>query len=852
MIEDDGLPGSARPNVFALPSETTLRFVLLVGSLIAGVLVVAESLYYIVDQDGLNAVLRTCTTQTASLTDPAEQATAMGRCQAPHERHRVLWTLATLLVAVAVGVVVVLVLPAVRRRRRHVQPLPGSLGVDEVVGDMCARLGVDRAPTTVWDPRRIGGAAEVWWNPGRPVIELSPGLVVGLRRREAGALAVLAHEAAHMRNRDLVLGATTDAAVFAFALTALLPLAVGMLVWFDGGWTTTVSAIARVALVGVAILLARAATLRSREVGADGRAAETTTTSERGAAVHERSSRMPLWRAPLHHHPSPATRSSMLATPVRLLDVGWVDGLIAGFVSFVYLPTIIRLVQAWFSGSPRQSGALVWVCALFAAPLGLWLGVVAIRIAAAGVIDGRVRNGLVLGSGMAVGALAGLLLLDEPLFLSVRPLDGGWVEAIILAVLAVALVGLAAWASAVARAHLDSGRRGPIWAILPVVAVTCFGVTIVTAKLAESWRLSRIGSSLVIRPGGDALFGAATLLWTVAATPWFTVLALAVAVLPVVARGRSGGAPRWLGATRNFEPPPRDRALLRSAIIGVVTGVVAALAFVVYDERIRSVTSSEELNSSTIGFRYILTAEFLVIGVALLGALAVSLTSRRRGVIHALFALAVAGTIGSAGVIVKLLRRLSELDWEIVRQVAGQIIPLAVVAGLAAASVLTLLTGRLSTKRTVVAGLAIVVVGCCVAVGLSFAGVAYATKTLPARRETLGPYRAWTTSNDVVIGTPFAGCLDVATLAQPGVVEQARSAVRTARSAVDRQIPSTAEVRHVHEHLRRALDACDHAVETFARGADASADGDRSIAELTTWNDGLGKLTDGTWSPLET
>jgi hypothetical protein len=174
-----------------------------------------------------------------------------------------------------------------------------------------------------------------------------------------------------------------------------------------------------------------------------------------------------------------------------------------------------------------------------------------------------------------------------------------------------------------------------------------------------------------------------------------------------------------------------------------------------------------------------------------------------------------------------------------------------VVAGLAAASVLTLLTGRLSTKRTVVAGLAIVVVGCCVAVGLSFAGVAYATKTLPARRETLGPYRAWTTSNDVVIGTPFAGCLDVATLAQPGVVEQARSAVRTARSAVDRQIPSTAEVRHVHEHLRRALDACDHAVETFARGADAGADGDRSVSELTTWNDGLGKLTDGTWSPLE-
>jgi hypothetical protein len=248
-----------------------------------------------------------------------------------------------------------------------------------------------------------------------------------------------------------------------------------------------------------------------------------------------------------------------------------------------------------------------------------------------------------------------------------------------------------------------------------VVAVTCFGVTIVTAKLAESWRLSRIGSSLVIRPGGDALFGAATLLWTVAATPWFTALALAVAVLPVVARGSGGGTPVWLGAAPNSHSVPRDRAMLRSAAVGVGTGVVAALAFVLYDDRIRSMTSGEELRSATIGFRYILTAEFLVIGVGLLGALAVSLTSRRRGVIYALFALALAGTVGSAGVIVKLLRRLSDLDWEIVRSVAGQIIPLAVVAGLAAASVLTLLTGRLSTKRTLVGGLAMSVVGCCVA-----------------------------------------------------------------------------------------------------------------------------------------
>jgi hypothetical protein len=482
MIEADELPSPERPNVFALPSETTLRFLLLVGSLIAGVLVVAESLYYIVDQDGLNVVLRRCTTQTAAIADPAEQAAAFARCQAPHERHRVLWTLATLLVAVR-SVLSSFSCARSARRRRRFSSLPVSLGVDEVV-DAYAH-SASSAPTSVDPPRgaaRFGGT--------RPVGDrASPGLVVGFA---AGGrcLAVLARGRARAQPRSGS-RATTDAAALAFAVTALVPSPSAC----SCGSTARGPRLERLRAVGLlpSPSCSHAATLRSREAGADGRAAETITSSERGAAVHERSCACVVARRFIT---TLARDEKLNARRARAsLDVGWVDGLIAGFVSFVYLPTVIRLVQAWFTRSPRQSGALVG-CALSRRH---WdYGSVSLRSVPRAGIDGRPRRGLALVPEWRSEPSPGSCCSMSHCFLHLRLLDGGWVEAIILAAARRGPRRSGGWANAVARAHLDSGtaRRseGP-----PRGGITCLGVTTVMAKIAESWRLGR-GSSLVTRP----------------------------------------------------------------------------------------------------------------------------------------------------------------------------------------------------------------------------------------------------------------------------------------------------------------------------------------------------------------
>jgi hypothetical protein len=798
---------------------------LLVGVFVASALIVSESLYYTVRQDHLNAVLQQCEAIIPTDADLTQRNALLGECQQPHERERVVWTLAAFGAAIGVAALAVVARPIVRRARRKLQPVPTTLGMGPVIVEACEAIGARSIPIAMWDPRRLGGAAEVWWRPGRRTIELSPGLVSALCRGVPAARYLLRHEAAHLRSRDVLLGAAADGAGVAFVLTAAIPLIIALFIGFDGPRTTIATALGRLVVVGLVVLLARAAVLRSRELDADGRAAIDGAGASSGQAISSVHERARGW-GPLAHHPSEAARRASLTAPVRLLEVGIADGAVAGFAAFLFYPTLSRLVAAWFTGTSGALDAQVWVAALFALPLGVWLGVVALRLATATGLDGRSRRGLRVGVGLAAGALAGMLLLDEPLYQPIELIQGGSVEALALLLIAGVLVGLAAWSAGVATAWYRTPRDGPRL-VVPIVVMTCVGTTAVCAKLCETWRNARLGAGLVEGPGRDVFFATANQVWLVSTSLWFTALVVVLALVPALLRWRPAGGTAW------------------AAAVGLWSGVVALAAFLVYDARIHALTSSAELRGAGTAFRYLLVAELLVAAISILGGLLVSMTTDR-SIVLGMFTVGVASIVGSAGVMAKLWRDGADVGFgDLVSQVAGQIIPLSVLGGLMAAPLMALLSARLRARRLVTATSA-AFVSLAVLLGAGIASAAYGAALVPSRRETLSDYREWWEGERDVVAPVLVVCAGD----DPAPLEEQPDALTAARRLVDAYEPQTAALNEVHTHLGRALSRCEGVLDVLGGEQIEVLDAQSALlSELSQWTGGVSTITDDEWTP---
>ncbi len=396
------VPGR-RLNPFVLPSSTTSRFLILIAATVAGCLY-------------LNGFLVTLWRELAHLPEHARHAECLsalrsgvrsiepillldryGKCAAGVATMSSLLVIASLAVPVAFALLLYALHPL---RALRYDPL-ATVGDGDAHADLVRRFGViaeqelpGRNIRMLVDSGRPGITGRAFGLPRRHVVALSMGLVIAHSTKPAAVEAVLRHELAHIRNRDVGIAHITVAIWWSFLLTACVPMVAAMAI---GRPAELPAWCARLSVLVLVLWLARTAVLRAREHHADVRAGDTAERQDAMARAIETDG--PTWwsRGPLRHfgnHPGKRYRLAVLEDPGRLLRLDqWemaTAGLLAGLgfapvytvysyldseavldlrffvpgVMFGLLVSGIVVVAVWRAGierpTERGSGAALW------------------------------------------------------------------------------------------------------------------------------------------------------------------------------------------------------------------------------------------------------------------------------------------------------------------------------------------------------------------------------------------------------------------------------------------------------------------------------------------------------------
>lgn len=238
------------PDVLALPSATTMRFVLLAAAMLVVGLFVGVTVFGAVEGQTFQTAVLSC----------GGNAT----CLAPIEHRYALFALGGA-AAVAIGaLVVVLAAPAVIIRRRRLRD-PGVVGAAALarLTAFCADAGIRRPP------RLLAGSAALrdafcLGRPGRYAVAIPLPLLI--RPHTPLFEAALRHELAHVRGHDVAVSWLARAVWYALAPLLLLPV---VLFSLTGDLALLPGYLWRAALIAAVVTLARQSALRSRELSAD-------------------------------------------------------------------------------------------------------------------------------------------------------------------------------------------------------------------------------------------------------------------------------------------------------------------------------------------------------------------------------------------------------------------------------------------------------------------------------------------------------------------------------------------------------------------------------------------------------
>lgn len=534
---------------FRLPSATSIRFVLLMAGASIGAMYVG--LWYLpylsVILDQPLPLADTCAEQAGNVVGAGSDRAVLETfldCLTGRERLAAWWFLGAVPVWAVTTAVVYTAYPVVLRRRLRALRLPRTSGAVRAAEQALHEEpgGAARRVTLLVTPGTAGGA-RVFGAWGRYWIAIDLALLTAPFRGRSRA--VIRHELAHLRNRDVDLTYLAVASWWALLGMTLLPLPAHLFVFTRAGGGEVGPAVLRMtatALLVLAVLhLARARVLRTREHYADLRAAAAAPGDpelERAlAALAQTGAKRSRWHALRGYHPPPEERRRVLDAPDRLVRVSGVDLFFAGAVLGVG-QTHLALVARLLAGNDEYHGH--GAASLL---LGSLVGVVVAAVVwnAVDAAGGRPR-----GLGRAAGALAGGVLLGCSVPHEFAP--GGLVPLAAhpeLAVLSALLLWLAClvflrWAALGARMGLGASRRWrKVYASTLGCAAVAFGClstvwVIVNGHLGEA---DALGRALAVWGG---LFAASQ-------TWYFTVglgcAALCVAALPQA--GESRGERRW-------------------------------------------------------------------------------------------------------------------------------------------------------------------------------------------------------------------------------------------------------------------------------------------------------------------
>ncbi len=490
---EDG-PAGTRSGVFALPARTSFRFALLIAAVAASSFIVYQLIFLATPRGpAMVSLMHRCEAPAGAARSKGLFAYASALHQARvcwlgAERTEAWWGLFGVGVLVAVAGAIFLAQPWWYRRRRHLSELTGD-GAAELVSRLEGvrqRAGVG---PVVWllQPLNARLSAFAFGRPGRRFVAVSGGAAVAAVRKPAAFDAVILHELAHVKNRDIDQTYLALAIWRAFVVAALLPLAVLMVTWQLGPpqrylW--------RVAVLALIVYLLRNSVLRSREFDADARARELDPETQLGTVLAGMPAR--TGRRTWHlgwTHPSGQDRAAALRDPAPLYRCGFWDGLAVGLVAAIgatAVQEIVTLMTATINFRFLVPAVIFGAFAGAALAVAMW------------------RNQLLeAGTGLAKGWAAGLGL---GLGLAVGP-----------------IIDVQAVNSGTAPDRLTPAAVGvlAVWVGLAVVVFTPFPVWL--GHWADAWQ-QRPGMTAPRVPARGAMVVAAVAAWVVMAVGLYLLL----------------------------------------------------------------------------------------------------------------------------------------------------------------------------------------------------------------------------------------------------------------------------------------------------------------------------------------
>ncbi|RKR87435.1 Zn-dependent protease with chaperone function [Micromonospora pisi] len=545
-----------------------------------------------------------------------------------------------------------------------VEQVDGHGKLAATLAELVTVAGLRRPPRFVIAPAVPTTGAVVFGRLRRYTVCLDGGLVARRHRDREGFRAVVLHELAHLRNRDVDITYAT-VALWRILLLVVVPLDLAYIatVALPGTADTYMATrelsrvahhVAMLAVTVVLVYLARADILRTREFhadltarrwGADVRLWEAAAGSNGSAADSPRSATWRLAAAGTsvwHTHPSWAQRLRSLADPGAVFALRALPFFLTGATAAIaatQMPALLSLLGVTSSGENWVVAVVVAVLVTTITGLLLWPAVTHAALTS-GPAPSGLRAGLWVAVGLIVGELAvgragsvWDLLPEQPAFL-----------------LLPALAGLATtwWTAEYARVSATrptGARRG--WPLLVGLGVSCFvltlwwhwweaeGTTLAGGFLAFGDLVNAFEQSATNGQGYEgpllALFPGLPLLQVLSDSPELLWTTGALWVLPLLA-----WLPHRAGAAR-------PRPVLPAAAIGALCATIATVAATAGLRVWSPVVAGREQSHFVSNMTWLMV---IVLGVMWLAAGVTAALADRCPLIQGLI---VAGTTGLAG-----------------------------------------------------------------------------------------------------------------------------------------------------------------------------------------------------------
>jgi Zn-dependent protease with chaperone function len=457
--QDVATAPAQRLNPFLFPTDTNMRFALLIVAVLSAGLLVFQSLSNAASRAMFHAFALNCGFTKA--------------CWQPYEIRQAAWMALGTLGVMAAGVLLYWLVPAWKIRRDRLAPITreDDAALFDYLQQLAREAGLTRTPIFVWNPLdpRVGGQA--FGRLGRYFVALTGGLATRFYNDRLAMRAVLLHELAHLRNKDVdrtYLALTITAAFFALAFA---PFVLSLLAEADTAFA--LSTLWRGMALALLVYLTCNAILRAREYYADLRAATWDGTDANVARVISgmpRSTRS-VWRLQLTH-PDPHQRLAVLQSPDRLFHAGFWEAAAAGLA----IGAAFANVAAWLAlALPAAQELLAYPLAalVFGSLLAIMLGVNVWRAAfGQAQLGGAWHVFVIFALGAGLGLFAGRLLL----FRSTASDITANVQAGIATLLILVMLAFVGWLSVCAAiwlraVHSEHGLHVTMAGVLIVAAI---------------------------------------------------------------------------------------------------------------------------------------------------------------------------------------------------------------------------------------------------------------------------------------------------------------------------------------------------------------------------------------------